>query len=319
MMPEPGGWFRVPNSLLEKHGAKIGALGVAVYCSLAKHANQQGLCFPSRKRIASEIGVGVSSVQRAIQRLTEAGLVVVETSGGRHSNRYRLTGSQGTGSQGTGSNGAPNRFTETRLTGSQGTGKPVHPDPLTRPIEQDPLNQTQEQNPPPPTPSADSEGEEEAIQKAIQEAGKVGIAAGEARDLITAHGISKVTAAARLTREKMAEGGIRSPDQFFRSVLAKADKRLEKTPNGWRTPRQAEAERRDAEEKRQMFEQRRKNEEIKAEQDKRPRPRLRQQAPPQSAAAIVAEVVSAFGPAAEAQQTQQSPPGSNQAPTIQRG
>jgi len=48
--------------------------------------------FPSAEQIAKDIGVSERTVQRAIPRLVDAGLITVKSGGGRgHSNAYTLT------------------------------------------------------------------------------------------------------------------------------------------------------------------------------------------------------------------------------------
>lgn len=130
----PAGWFRVQCSLIRDHGSAIGPLGIAVYACLAFHANQDGRCWPSRKRIAEEIGASLSTVKRTLPLLQEHGLITFHPSAGKLVNVYQLTGFHGTGSVGTGSNRPLNGFPQ--------TPQRVPTDPLTRP-----KNQTQEPDP----------------------------------------------------------------------------------------------------------------------------------------------------------------------------
>ncbi|NLY00956.1 MAG: helix-turn-helix domain-containing protein [Rhodopirellula sp.] len=71
-----GGWFRLPNMLVD-HLADLGPLAVTVFVVLARHADQTGKCWPSIPRIAGLCGCKDRSVQMAIRRLAEMGLVTV--------------------------------------------------------------------------------------------------------------------------------------------------------------------------------------------------------------------------------------------------
>jgi len=70
-----GDWFWISKAVIEEYGTKIKPIGIAIYNCLAKHANQEGVCFPSHGHIAKEIGASVSSVQRGIERLIKHGLI----------------------------------------------------------------------------------------------------------------------------------------------------------------------------------------------------------------------------------------------------
>ena len=68
---------------------------IAVYCCLCRHADVNTLaCFPSRKTIAKECSLGVSSVDRAIDELCQHGLICKihrrSKDGGKMSNYYTL-------------------------------------------------------------------------------------------------------------------------------------------------------------------------------------------------------------------------------------
>jgi len=70
-----GDWYWISKVVIDEYGPKIKPIGIAIYNCLAKHANQQGVCFPSHGHIAKQIGSSVSSVQRGIQRLIKYKLI----------------------------------------------------------------------------------------------------------------------------------------------------------------------------------------------------------------------------------------------------
>ena len=68
---------------------------IKVYCALASYADwDTGVCWPSRARLADDLGVSVSTVDRALSRLVKAGVIEIDkrkTDRGDHdSNLYRL-------------------------------------------------------------------------------------------------------------------------------------------------------------------------------------------------------------------------------------
>ena len=84
-------FFKVPNHLFE-HG--LGSKAIVVYCCLMRHAGEKLKCFPSRKLIANECSIGVTTVDRALSELVTAGLVKKvnrkNVIGGKTSNMYYL-------------------------------------------------------------------------------------------------------------------------------------------------------------------------------------------------------------------------------------
>lgn len=87
------GWTRVDDIVIRRM-PEIGATAYAVYSVVAMHADRDGRCWPSIGRIAAIAGVGRRTVQRAIERLVDAGLIEVErrrtAAGGCRSNLYRV-------------------------------------------------------------------------------------------------------------------------------------------------------------------------------------------------------------------------------------
>ena len=67
--------------------------GIAVYAVLAKHAGRAGLCWPTVEAIGAAVGWSKPTVIKALQRLTAAGVIVVEprwSKGFVTANQYRL-------------------------------------------------------------------------------------------------------------------------------------------------------------------------------------------------------------------------------------
>jgi len=87
------GWFHIDNVLLDDHGDTIGAIGVAVYAVLARHADRAGVCFPSYARVAALLDLSRPTVIAAMRKLREAGLIEIQTvkpPGRRPHNVYTL-------------------------------------------------------------------------------------------------------------------------------------------------------------------------------------------------------------------------------------
>jgi hypothetical protein len=88
-------FFSIDNDIIDVHAKKIGAIGVAIYTVLARHANRKtGECWPAIARIQRTLNLGRSTVKRYLQKLEAAGLITVEErwseEGDRTSNRYTL-------------------------------------------------------------------------------------------------------------------------------------------------------------------------------------------------------------------------------------
>ena len=87
-------FYIVDNALLDIHGHQLKPNGIAVYNALCRFADREGTCYPSIQTIARKIGIGRSTVIKAIQTLVSLGLVEVETryssNGDKDSNLYIL-------------------------------------------------------------------------------------------------------------------------------------------------------------------------------------------------------------------------------------
>ncbi len=71
------GWLWLHDEILDKYGATIGPIGLAVYLILARFAGKKGTAFPSLERMAVIGGVSKRSVQRALLHLKELGLISI--------------------------------------------------------------------------------------------------------------------------------------------------------------------------------------------------------------------------------------------------
>lgn len=70
------GFFIVENAAVSII-TEIGRTAFCLYCVLLRYANQQGECFPTVKRLASDIGCSVRTVQYELRKLEEAGYLKV--------------------------------------------------------------------------------------------------------------------------------------------------------------------------------------------------------------------------------------------------
>jgi DNA-binding MarR family transcriptional regulator len=67
------------NEVLDMHGRELGPYGYAVYMALGRHAdNRSGKCTKSQSDIAKIFGISSDTVQRAIQKLIDLGLLAKE-------------------------------------------------------------------------------------------------------------------------------------------------------------------------------------------------------------------------------------------------
>lgn len=84
-------WFHfVRGMVFSGKLAEMGPMGVVTYVILKAHTNfETGEAFPSIKRIAELAGTSHDTIQRAMRKLIEMGLVTVDKSG--KVNRYMLT------------------------------------------------------------------------------------------------------------------------------------------------------------------------------------------------------------------------------------
>ncbi len=145
-------FFILDNDLIDAYGPKIGPIGIAVYCCLARHANN-GTCRPGQKTIAAEIGASESSVKRSLHQLRELEIITItarKTSRDTaDTNVFTLLPIQGVGSDRTqvGSQGTQGWVQTEPTLGSQGPGNNTNMDNTN-------VNKTKLDPPPTPTRTA---------------------------------------------------------------------------------------------------------------------------------------------------------------------
>ena len=78
----------------EIYGAELPTRAVTVYLYLQDRANGEGQCFPSRRRVALDLNMSLSTVKRALGDLLDAGYIDskmrLRKDGGRSSNLYTI-------------------------------------------------------------------------------------------------------------------------------------------------------------------------------------------------------------------------------------
>ena len=90
-----GYWFRVPANFMKYHAPYLPPIALNVYIYLCYRANDDGFCWPSINRMARDLNLSRSSVQRAVKTLANAHLLVylpryAAKGGAPRSNYYRL-------------------------------------------------------------------------------------------------------------------------------------------------------------------------------------------------------------------------------------
>jgi Helix-turn-helix domain len=68
-------WFWMNKSIIDTYGTQLGPYGIAVYCLLARCANEEGHAIPSLSYMARKLNMGRSSVQRALAVLEACQLI----------------------------------------------------------------------------------------------------------------------------------------------------------------------------------------------------------------------------------------------------
>lgn len=86
-------FYSMPNAFLNGYCKEVRWQGHIVYSAFWRHANE-GICFPSLRHLATELGTNIKAIQRGIKKLKEFNIIAVEmrtrTSKGRGSNIYYL-------------------------------------------------------------------------------------------------------------------------------------------------------------------------------------------------------------------------------------
>lgn len=96
------GWFWARSELIDVYGPQIGAYGIAVYCVLAKCAdNHTQEAYPGIEYIARLVGCSTRQVQRKLQQMEELGLIAIKSTktstGASGPNHYWLLSIQDAG------------------------------------------------------------------------------------------------------------------------------------------------------------------------------------------------------------------------------
>lgn len=82
-------WFKVENDIIDKHGAELGAYGLAVYMCISRFINQEGVAWPSYETIAKRTGISRRKVISEVQKLVDLGLVEVTQQFNPHTGEHR--------------------------------------------------------------------------------------------------------------------------------------------------------------------------------------------------------------------------------------
>jgi Helix-turn-helix domain len=94
IQPRPN-TYRIDNIIIDDYGEKIGAIGVAIYNVLARHADRQtGICYPSIRLIAKKLALGRTTVKKYLRILLNYSLIAISSrlsdEGDPTSNLYML-------------------------------------------------------------------------------------------------------------------------------------------------------------------------------------------------------------------------------------
>lgn len=73
-----GDWYWIHKAVIQSYVQKVGATGVLVYSFLASFTDSHQSCYPSQKYIADKLGYSRATVNKAIKRLENNGLIRVE-------------------------------------------------------------------------------------------------------------------------------------------------------------------------------------------------------------------------------------------------
>jgi hypothetical protein len=87
--------FRVDNVIIDEYAEKIGAIGLAIYNVLARHADRvTGICYPSIRLIAQKLKLGRTTVKKYLRILLKYDLIAISSrlsdEGDPTSNLYML-------------------------------------------------------------------------------------------------------------------------------------------------------------------------------------------------------------------------------------
>ena len=83
-----GDWYWIHKAVINDYTQKVGATGVIVYSFLASMTDKDQRCFPSQRYIAEKLGYSRATVNKALKRLKDNGLIGIERD--RYHCIYRL-------------------------------------------------------------------------------------------------------------------------------------------------------------------------------------------------------------------------------------
>ena len=73
-----GDWYWIHKAVINDYTSMVGATGIIVYSFLASMTDNNQRCFPSQKYIADKLGYSRATVNKALKRLKDNGLISVE-------------------------------------------------------------------------------------------------------------------------------------------------------------------------------------------------------------------------------------------------
>ena len=73
------GFTQVPNFLFKNSGLSMGA--IVVYSKFLSYAWHNDFCFPGQQRLADDLGMGVSSINRFVKELEQSQLIEIDRRG----------------------------------------------------------------------------------------------------------------------------------------------------------------------------------------------------------------------------------------------
>lgn len=93
-IPNATGWVKLSNSIL--FDLSLSPLSVRIYAVIVRYVGGNGSCWPSQATLASDLGVTVRTVKRAVAELVGVGAISVDRGRGdnQQANTYRLTPGQ---------------------------------------------------------------------------------------------------------------------------------------------------------------------------------------------------------------------------------
>jgi hypothetical protein len=107
----PRHWFYIDNAVIDQHAAAIGAMGLAVYTALVRHANGSGKAYPSLRRLERLLGISRHTLIKYLDVLEKHQLIAKHyrksADGDATSTLYRILPVGGAGDTPGGATSAP--------------------------------------------------------------------------------------------------------------------------------------------------------------------------------------------------------------------